>query len=318
MAYSVADLIVDTVEAAGVERVYGIPGDSLNGFTDALREHPRIAWQHVRHEEAAAFAASAEAAMTGGLAVCAGSCGPGNLHLINGLYDAHRSRVPVLAIAAQIPGSMVGTGYFQETHPESVFAECSTYCETITSVEQLPAVLDIALRTAVEERGVSVLVIPGELFLAEIERPARVTRIRAAESVIRPSEEALAIAAAQLNECERVTILAGAGVAGAHDELIALADALQAPIVHALRGKEFVEYDNPFDVGMTGLLGFSSGYRAVEHCDSLVMIGTDFPYPQFLPSNAYVIHWTSAAARSAVAPGWICRWSGRRATPCPR
>ncbi|GAA4677956.1 ubiquinone-dependent pyruvate dehydrogenase [Gordonia humi] len=289
MAYSVADLIVDTVEAAGVERVYGIPGDSLNGFTDALREHPRIAWQHVRHEEAAAFAASAEAAMTGGLAVCAGSCGPGNLHLINGLYDAHRSRVPVLAIAAQIPGSMVGTGYFQETHPESVFAECSTYCETITSVEQLPAVLDIALRTAVEERGVSVLVIPGELFLAEIERPARVTRIRAAESVIRPSEEALAIAAAQLNECERVTILAGAGVAGAHDELIALADALQAPIVHALRGKEFVEYDNPFDVGMTGLLGFSSGYRAVEHCDSLVMIGTDFPYPQFLPSNAYVI-----------------------------
>ncbi|MCF8589424.1 ubiquinone-dependent pyruvate dehydrogenase [Gordonia liuliyuniae] len=289
MSYTVADLIVETIEAAGVQRVYGIPGDSLNGFTDSLREHPRVGWQHVRHEEAAAFAASAEAAMTDSLAVCAGSCGPGNLHLINGLYDAHRSRVPVLAIAAQVPGAVVGTGYFQETHPESIFAECSAYCETVNTVDQLPYVLDIAIRTAVEQRGVSVLVIPGELFLTEFERPDRVARIRAAQSVVRPSEESLAIAAAQLNECDRVTILAGAGVQGAHDELVAFADALQAPIVHALRGKEFVEYDNPYDVGMTGLLGFSSGYRAVEHCDTLVMVGTDFPYSQFLPSDAYVM-----------------------------
>ena len=289
MSYTVADLIVDTIKAAGAERVYGIPGDSLNGFTDVLREDEDLTWQHVRHEEAAAFAASGEAALTGELAVCAGSCGPGNLHLINGLYDAHRSRVPVLAIAAQIPAGEVGTNYFQETHPESIFAECSSYCETITTVEQLPRVLDIAIRTAVEQRGVSVLVVPGELFLKKIDRPARVSRIRAAESVIRPSDEALHVAAARLNESERVTILAGAGAAGAHPELLALADRLQAPIVHALRGKEFVEYDNPFDVGMTGLLGFSSGYRAIEHCDTLLMLGTDFPYPQFFPSDAHII-----------------------------
>ncbi|WP_132991677.1 ubiquinone-dependent pyruvate dehydrogenase [Gordonia zhaorongruii] len=289
MSYTVADLIVDTVEAAGVKRVYGIPGDSLNGFTDVLRDHDSVTWQHVRHEEAAAFATSAEAAMTGQLAVCAGSCGPGNLHLVNGLYDAHRSRVPVLAIAAQIPGSLVGTNYFQETHPEGIFSECSSYCETINTVDQLPYVLDIAIRTAVEQSGVSVLVIPGELFLATIDRPDKVSRIRAADTMIRPRQESIRLAAARLNESMSVTILAGAGVQGAHDELIALADKLKAPIVHALRGKEFVEYDNPFDVGLTGLIGFSSGYRAIEHCDTLFMVGTDFPYQQFLPSDAHTI-----------------------------
>ncbi|WP_412475408.1 ubiquinone-dependent pyruvate dehydrogenase [Gordonia sp. LUNF6] len=289
MSYTVADLIVDTIAAAGVRRIYGIPGDSLNGFTDVLRTSKDVTWTHVRHEEGAAFAAAGEAAITGGLAVCAGSCGPGNLHLVNGLYDAHRSRVPVLAIAAQIPAGNVGTRYFQETHPEQIFAECSSFCETLSTVDQLPYLLDIAVRTAVEERGVSVLVIPGELFLKKIDRPDRVSRIRAAGTVMRPDDESLQLAGVRLNESERVTILAGAGVAGAHDELVALAEALRAPIVHALRGKEFVEYDNPYDVGMTGLLGFSSGYRAIEHCDTLLMIGTDFPYSQFLPSKAYTI-----------------------------
>ncbi|WP_347955830.1 ubiquinone-dependent pyruvate dehydrogenase [Gordonia aichiensis] len=289
MSYTVADLIVDTIAAAGVERIYGIPGDSLNGFTDALRTAPSLRWTHVRHEEGAAFAASGEAAITGHLAVCAGSCGPGNLHLINGLYDAHRSRVPVLAIAAQIPASEVGTTYFQETRPEQIFAECSSFCETVTTVAQLPRLLNIAIRTAVEDSGVSVLVIPGELFLTKIDKPDRVARIRPAAPVIRPSDEGLHLAALRLNESNRVTILAGAGVAGAHTELLALAEALQAPIVHALRGKEFVEYDNPYDVGMTGLLGFSSGYMAIERCDTLLLLGTDFPYPQFYPSKAYTI-----------------------------
>ncbi|ALG83463.1 ubiquinone-dependent pyruvate dehydrogenase [Gordonia phthalatica] len=289
MSYTVADLIVETIAAAGVERIYGIPGDSLNGFTDVLRTSDSLSWVHVRHEEGAAFAASGEAAITGGLAVCAGSCGPGNLHLINGLYDAHRSRVPVLAIAAQIPAANVGTTYFQETHPEQIFAECSAYCETVNTVEQLPHLIDIAIRTAVEQRDVAVLVIPGELFLAKIDRPDRVTRIRAAATVMHPAVEPLRLAAIRLNESRRVTILAGAGVAGAHAELIAMAAALKAPIVHALRGKEHIEYDNPYDVGMTGLLGFSSGYRAIENCDTLLMVGTDFPYPQFLPSKAFTI-----------------------------
>jgi len=289
MAYTVSDLILDTVHAAGVHRVYGIPGDSLNGFTDALRTSDDVSWQHVRHEEAAAFAAAGEAGLTGELAVCAGSCGPGNLHLVNGLYDAHRSRVPVLAIAAHIPGSEIGTGYFQETHPEKLFDECSDYCELVRSVDQLPRVLDIAVRTAVEKRTVAVLVIPGELFLAKIDRPKRPGRIRPAHPVIRPSDEELHLAAVRLNSSERVTVLAGAGAAGAHDQLVALAQKLQAPVVHALRGKDAVEYDNPCDVGMTGLLGFSSGYHAIEKCDTLLLIGTDFPYSQFLPDDAYTI-----------------------------
>lgn len=290
MAQTIADNIVETLAAAGVRRVYGIPGDSLNGFTDALRTFGGIAWQHVRHEEAAAFAAAAEATLTGGLAVCAGSCGPGNLHLINGLYDAHRSRVPVLAIAAHIPAPEIGSGYFQETHPEHLFAECSVFCETVSTPEQMPRLLDIAMRTAVERRGVSVLVLPGELLLAKAKKTGRRgAPIRAVPTVVRPADEEIARAAAALNESGAVTILAGAGVEGAHDAVVELAAALQAPIVHALRGKEHIEYDNPYDVGMTGLLGFSSGYRAIEKCDTLLMLGTDFPYQQFYPSKATVI-----------------------------
>ncbi len=278
-----------TLKASGVRRVYGIPGDSLNGFTDALRRDGEITWEHVRHEEAAGFAAAAEAALTGELAVCAGSCGPGNLHLINGLFDANRSRVPVLAIAAHIPREEIGDGYFQETHPDRLFGECSVYCELVSVPEQLPRVLEMAMRAALARGGVAVVVVPGEVFLADAPAGPDPVAIRATSPIVRPDEESLAAAAQVLNHAGTVTILAGAGCAGAHDQLIALAEALKAPVVHAFRGKEFVEYDNPYDVGMTGLIGFSSGYRAMEHCDALVLLGTDFPYRPFIPDGVPVV-----------------------------
>jgi pyruvate dehydrogenase (quinone) len=289
MASTVAEIMVATLRASGVQRVYGIPGDSLNGFTDALRRDGSIAWQHVRHEEGAAFAAAAEAGLTGELAVCAASCGPGNLHLINGLYDANRSRVPVLAVAAHIPEDEIGSQYFQETHPQELFRECSVYCELVSEPEQMPRVLEIAMRTALARGGVGVVVIPGGVFFADAPSGARAVAIQPATPVVRPDDGSLADAAGVLNSAERVTILAGAGCAGAHRELIDLAAALKAPVLHAFRGKEFVEYDNPYDVGMTGLIGFSSGYRAMEHCDALLMLGTDFPYRQFLPQRVPVI-----------------------------
>jgi pyruvate dehydrogenase (quinone) len=289
MGTTVADVLVATLKASGVRRIYGLPGDSLNGFTDALRRDGEIAWAHVRHEECAAFAAGGEAGITGELAVCAGSCGPGNLHLINGLFDANRSRVPVLAIAAHIPREEIGGGYFQETHPQELFRECSVYCELVSVPEQLPRIFEIAMRAALELRGVAVVVVPGEVFLADASSGAKARPISRATAVLRPEDASLAAAAEVLESSTRVTILAGAGCAGAHDELITLADKLKAPVVHALRGKEFVEYGNPFDVGMTGLLGFSSGYRAMEHCDCLLMLGTDFPYRQFYPEGAKVI-----------------------------
>jgi pyruvate dehydrogenase (quinone) len=289
MSITVADVMVAALKASGVQRVYGIPGDSLNGFTDALRRDGTVAWQHTRHEEAAAFAAAAEATLTRTLAVCAGSCGPGNLHLINGLYDANRSGVPVLAIAAHIPTDEIGGEYFQETHPQQLFAECSVYCELVSTAEQVPRILDTAARTALVRGGAAVIVIPGEMFLADAPPGANPEPVRAATPVIRPDSESLAAAAEVLNAAGRVTILAGAGCAGAHDQLITFAGALQAPVVHALRGKDVIEYDNPFDVGMTGLIGFSSGYRAMEHCDALVMLGTDFPYRPFYPEGVPVI-----------------------------
>jgi pyruvate dehydrogenase (quinone) len=286
---TVADSIVATLKASGVRRAYGLPGDSLNGFTDALRRVPDIDWVHVRHEEAAAFAAAGEAGITGGLAVVAASCGPGNLHLINGLFDAHRSRVPVLAIAAHIPREEIGGGYFQETHPQDLFRECSVYSELVSIPDQLPRVLEIAMRSALEHRGVAVVVIPGEVFLADSPTAWKVRPVLKTESIIRPDDRSLTSAAELLNRSGRVTILAGAGCAGAHDQVVAIAAKLKAPVVHAMRGKDLVEYENPYDVGMTGLIGFSSGYRAMEHCDALLMLGTDFPYRPFYPEGVPVI-----------------------------
>jgi pyruvate dehydrogenase (quinone) len=290
LSKTVAEVIVDALAAAGVERVYGVAGDSLNGITDSIRKRKEMRWIHVRHEETAAFAAGADAHLTQKLAVCAGSCGPGNLHLINGLYDCHRSRVPVLAIAAQIPSSELGSNYFQETHPEYLFKECSHYCELISSPTQVPRVVEIAIQTAISKRGVAVIVIPGDVALREaVNQELRIRSYSHAEPSIRPGDELLNELAEVLNSSKKVTILGGAGCAGSHDELIALAGKLKSPIVHAMRGKEFIEYDNPYDVGMTGLLGFSSGYYAMKECDTLLMLGTDFPYQQFYPDHAKIV-----------------------------
>jgi pyruvate dehydrogenase (quinone) len=289
MAKTIAEMLVESLKNAGVKRVYGLPGDSLNGFTDALREDGDIEWVHVRNEEAAAFAAGADAQLTGSLAVCAASCGPGNLHLINGLFDCHRTRVPVLAIAAHIPSAEIGTNYFQETHPQNLFKECSSYCEMVGVPEQMPRVLEIAMRTAINLSGVAAIVIPGDVFLHKASNGVGVLPMKMARPIVRPNEEELREAADILNAGRKVTILGGAGCKDAHAELIGAADALKSPIVHALRGKEYIEFDNPFDVGLTGLIGFRSGYEAMENCDVLLMLGTDFPYPQFFPTQAKVI-----------------------------
>jgi pyruvate dehydrogenase (quinone) len=290
VAKTVADQFVEILASVGVKRIYGIVGDSLNGLTDSLRRQGKIEWLHVRHEEVAAFAAGAEAHLTGELAVCAGSCGPGNLHLINGLFDCHRSRVPVLAIAAQIPSAEIGAGYFQETHPQTLFKECSHYCELISGANQMPHALEAAIREAVGKRGVSVLVIPGDVALqaASDAPPAKAAGLLPAAPIVAPARPDLERLAALLNDSGRVTILCGSGCAGSHTELLALGERLKAPMVHTMRGKEHVEWDNPYDVGMTGLIGFSSGYYAMLDCDALLMLGTDFPYRQFYPHGAGV------------------------------
>ena len=287
MSKTAADYMAEALAQAGVKRIYGVVGDSLNAFTDALRRLKSIDWIHVRHEEGAAFAAGAEAYLTGKLAVCAGSCGPGNLHLINGLFDAHRSRVPVLAIAAHIPSTEIGIDYFQATHPESLFKECSHYVELVNNPDHLPQILLRAMRVAVSRRGVAVVVIPGDVALKPISKQVPAWLLPETP-VIKPRENELLELSALLNGAENVTILGGAGCAGAHDDVVELARKLKAPIVHALRGKEHLEYDNPFDVGMTGLIGFASGYWAMKKCDALLMLGTDFPYRQFYPENARI------------------------------
>src|SRR5215471_11944290 len=289
MSRTVAQLLVDILVAAGVRRIYGVAGDSLNGITDALRAEGSMEWIHTRHEETAAFAAGAEAHLSGTLAVCAGSCGPGNLHLINGLFDCHRSRVPVLAIAAHIPSSEVGRNYFQETHPQNLFQECSHFCELVSNPAQLPGVFETAIRVAMAERGVSVIVLPGDVSLKDM--PAHTSFSRSllpARPLMRPRDPELDALAKMLNDSRRVTLLCGRGCFGAHASVIKLAERLNSPIVHALGGKEAVEYDDPYDVGMTGLIGFSSGYRAMLDCEVLLMLGTDFPYRQFYPTNAKI------------------------------
>lgn len=289
MAETIADLLNRTLVEAGVERIWGVTGDSLNALNDSLRTSGKIDWMHVRNEEAGAFAAGAEATATGALAVCAGSCGPGNLHLINGLYDCHRNRVPVLAIAAHIPSSEIGLTYFQETHPTELFRECSHFCEMVQDARQMPEILHRAIRTAIGQRGVAVLVIPGDVALQEAPEARAVPFPPLAAPRILPDDRVLAQVAELVNGSKAVTMLCGAGTAGAHDEVVALAAALKAPIVHAYRGKEWIEWDNPYDVGMTGLIGFSSGYHAMMDCDTLLMLGTDFPYRNFYPEKAKVV-----------------------------
>lgn len=289
MAKTVAAKLVEILIQAGVKRVHGLVGDSLNGIVDEIRNSKDIEWIHYRHEEAAAFAAGAEAQLTGKLAVCAGSCGPGNMHLINGLYDAHKSNAPVLAIAAHIPSEQVGTSYFQETRPESLFRECSYYCETIASSRQMPRVLQIAMQHAIGQNGVAVISLSGDVAMEKMENEELEHPLFVSRPAIRPADEELQKLAQFVNEAKKVTLLCGAGCRDAHDELLALAGKIKSPIVHALRGKEHVQYDNPYDVGMTGLIGISSGYHAVEESDLLLMLGTDFPYKEWFPSKAKII-----------------------------
>lgn len=285
----ISELIAETLANAGVKRIWGVTGDSLNGLNEALRVQKRIDWMMTRHEEVAAFAAGAEAALTGELAVCAGSCGPGNLHLINGLFDCHRNHVPVLAIAAHIPSSEIGLGYFQETHPQELFRECSHFVELVTNPAQMPEVLHRAMRAAIGKRGVAVIVVPGDVALQEAPAGASATFAAPAVPRILPAATEIAKLARILNEAEAVTLLCGSGCAGQHDAVVALAEKLQAPVVHALRGKEHVEWNNPYDVGMTGLIGFSSGYHAMESCDTLLVLGSDFPYRNFYPKGAKIL-----------------------------
>lgn len=288
MPHRIADELISKLVSAGVERVYGVVGDSLNPVTDAIRLNGKIQWIHVRHEEVGAYAAGAEAQLTGKLAACGGSCGPGNLHLINGLFDAHRSNAPVLAIASHIPSSEIGTGYFQETHPEILFKECSHYCELISNPKQFGRVLQSAMQNAVGLGGVGVIVLPGDV--AGLEMPPDGARsVVTQRPSARPGEKELAELAELINSSKKIAFFCGIGCADAHDELIALADKLKAPIGHSYRGKSFVEYDNPYDVGMNGLLGFGAAYDAIHECDLLLLLGTDFPFDKFLPTNPKIV-----------------------------
>ncbi|MCA1194105.1 pyruvate dehydrogenase [Saccharopolyspora sp. 6V] len=280
---TVADQFIEVLVQAGVRRIYGIVGDSLNPVVDAVRRTDGIEWVHVRHEEAAAFAASAEAQLTGRLAVCAGSCGPGNLHLINGLYDAHRSGAPVLALASHIPSEQIGTGFFQETHPEELFNECSHFCELLSQPEQMPRLLRSAMQTAAGRRGVSVLVLPGDVAHKSAARSTGTGAVDSEPPTVVPSPTQVDQLAESLNSAERVMLFCGAGTRGAHQDVMQLASTLQAPVGHALRGKEWIQYDNPYDVGMSGLLGYGACQQAMQKADRVVLLGTDFPYDNFLP-----------------------------------
>jgi pyruvate dehydrogenase (quinone) len=289
MAHLVADELISKLEEAGVERIYGLVGDSLNPVTDALRRSGKLKFIHVRNEESGAFAAGAEAQLTGKLTVCAGSCGPGNLHLINGLFDCHRSMAPVLAIASHIPTREIGTGFFQETHPEILFKECSHYCELISNPEQMPRVLHIAMQSALGKGGVGVVVLPGDVAGMPMPTNGAYHSTLTQRPAIRPSEKDITRLAHFLNSAKRVVLFCGFGCANAHDEVVALADKLKAPVGYAYRGKPFVAYDNPFEVGMSGLLGFGSAYEAMHECDVLVLLGTNFPYDHFLPTKPAIV-----------------------------
>lgn len=282
---SVAEQLVEQLEAAGVRHIYGIVGDSLNPVVDAVRRSKTITWVQTRHEEVAAFAAAAEAELTGRLAVCAGSCGPGNLHLINGLYDANRTRVPVLAIASHIPSSQIGTLFFQETHPDRLFNECSIYSEMVSSPAQMPRIARTAIQHALAGPGVAVLTLPGDI--AEAAAPSGESLTIASPHPVRyvPADEDVRALAKAMNEAEKATFFVGAGAAGAHDEVLEIAQTLGAPVGHSLRGKMWIQYDNPLDVGMSGLLGYGACQHAMEAADLLVLVGTDFPYNQFLPAK---------------------------------
>ncbi|UQX03657.1 pyruvate dehydrogenase [Streptomyces sp. RerS4] len=286
---NVAEQFVDILVRAGVRRMYGVVGDSLNPIVDAIRRTGDIEWIQVRHEETAAFAAGAEAQITGRLAACAGSCGPGNLHLINGLYDAHRSMAPVLALASHIPSSEIGLGYFQETHPDQLFRECSHYNELISNPKQMPRLLQTAVQHAIGRSGVSVVALPGDIASQPAPDKAVEHALVTARPTVRPGEGEIEKLVRLVDEADRVTLFCGSGTAGAHAEVMEFAGRIKAPVGHALRGKEWIQYDNPYDVGMSGLLGYGAAYEATHECDLLILLGTDFPYNAFLPDDVKIV-----------------------------
>ncbi|MFF3609873.1 pyruvate dehydrogenase [Streptomyces sp. NPDC002463] len=286
---NVAEQFVDILVRAGVRRLYGVVGDSLNPVVDAIRRTPAIDWIQVRHEETAAFAAGAEAQVTGALAACAGSCGPGNLHLINGLYDAHRSMAPVLALASHIPSSEIGLSYFQETHPDQLFRECSHYSELISNPKQMPRLLNTAIQHAVGRGGVSVVSLPGDIASQPAPEKTAETALVTTRPTVRPGDAEIDALVRMIDAADRVTLFCGSGTAGAHPEVMQFAERIKSPVGHALRGKEWIQYDNPYDVGMSGLLGYGAAYEATHECDLLILLGTDFPYNAFLPDDVKIV-----------------------------
>lgn len=288
MSKKVSDQLVDMLADAGITRMYGIVGDSLNPVTEALQKDGRIRWIHVRHEETAAFAASAEAQITGRLACCCGSSGPGNMHLINGLYDAYRSAAPVFALASHIPLSQVGSDYFQETHPQEFFRECTAYCELVSETAQAPVIFGSALREARETPGVGMVVLSGDVADLPAKDEGMEGVVPKGGALPMPSPDDVQALADLINGKKRVTFFCGAGCRGAHDIIVALARKVKAPIAYTFRAKDIMEKDNPFAVGMTGLLGWGDAMQAMHDCDLLIMWGTDFPYRPFLPHRKEV------------------------------
>lgn len=288
MAKNVAEQLVEMLVEAGVKRVYAVTGDSLNYFNDAVRRNGKIKWIHVRNEEAGAFAAAAEAELDG-IACCAGSCGPGHVHLINGLYDAHRSHVPVIAIASTIPTGEFGTEFFQETNTIKLFDDCSYYNQVATTAEQAPRMFQTAIQTAIHKKGVSVFGLPGDVAEMDAVESVTAMQIFRNKPVIRPSDGELATLAELLNEEKKVMIYCGIGASEAHDEVVELASKLKAPVGFSFRGKMAIQYDNPYSVGMTGLLGQPSGYHAMHEADLVLLLGTDFPYVNFMPVKNKII-----------------------------
>lgn len=283
-----ADQLVETLVNAGIKRIYAVTGDSLNEVNDAVRRNGQIQWVHVRHEEAGAYAAEAESELNG-IACCAGSSGPGHVHLINGLYDANRSNTPVLAIASTCATDEFGTEFFQETDTKKLFEDCSIFNEIATTTKQFPRMLQTALQHAYFKKGVAVLGLPGDIAESPAVEGSTAPYLLPSDSIFRPSDQQLRHFADILNNNTKITIYCGIGCKGAHDEVVSLAALLKAPIAYSFRGKFAVQYDNPWEIGMTGLLGLPAAYHAMHHSEVIVLLGTDFPYKAFMPTDAKII-----------------------------
>src|SRR5512140_2429333 len=288
MSKNVSDQLVETLVEAGIQRIYAVTGDSLNHLNEAVYRNGKIKWIHVRHEETAAFAAGADAQLSG-LACCAGSSGPGHVHLVNGLYDAHRSSSSVLAIASTLPTKEFGTSYFQETNTIKLFDDCSCYNQVATTPAQLPRMLQAAIQQAVNKKGVAVLGLPGDITDLPAAAAETSTRLFCTRPVVRPSESELLELAGLLNSHKRITIFCGLGAAEAHTEIIRLAEKLKAPVAYSYKAKMAIQYDNPYEVGLTGLLGIPSAYHSMHECELLVLLGTDFPYTPFMPAENKIV-----------------------------